>query len=254
MARPSALITGGTRGIGLGIARALEKEGYALAVNGVRPENDVRSVLESFSCPVEYVRGDVGDLKTHKPMLDQILNRFGHLNLLVNNAGIAPPHRAPLLEMSEESYDRLMDVNLKGCVFLSQGVARYFVGQKERNPDFEARIVNISSISATVVSVNRGEYCLSKAGMSMATQLFAAALGEHDIPVYEVRPGVTRSDMTVVVEEKYEKLINDGLCVQKKWGEPEDTGRVVAAIARGDFGYSTGQVFMTDGGLTIQRL
>ena len=143
---------------------------------------------------------------------------------------------------------------MKGSYFLTQKAAQWRVAQKKSDPQFRGSIVNISSISATVVSINRGEYCIAKAGLSMATQLFAVRLGEFDIPVYEVRPGVIHTDMTVGVTEKYDKLIAEGLCVQKRWGEPEDVGKVVASLAKGDFPYSTGQVVMVDGGMTIPRL
>ncbi|MEM7384426.1 MAG: 3-ketoacyl-ACP reductase [Verrucomicrobiota bacterium] len=253
--KKTALITGGTRGIGLGIARQLENEGWALALNGVRPEEEVGDVLDSFekSRPL-YCQGDISDSGSHQAMIDRVIAHHGQLNLLVSNAGIAPLVRADLLEMGEESYDRVMDINLKGSFFLTQKVARYFVRRKEKDAGFAACIVNVSSISATVVSVNRGEYCMSKAAFSMSTQLFAARLGELGIPVYEIRPGVTHTDMTSRVQDKYDRLIADGLCVQQRWGKPEESGLAVAALARGDFPYSTGQVIMIDGGLTINRL
>jgi NAD(P)-dependent dehydrogenase (short-subunit alcohol dehydrogenase family) len=176
------------------------------------------------------------------------------LNLLVNNAGVAPKVRADLLETSEESYDFVVDTILKGVFFLSQAFARDMVAAKRADPAFSAAIINITSISATVVSINRGEYCIAKAGLSMLTQLFATRLGADGIPVYEVRPGVIKTDMTAGVTEKYDKLIADGLCVQPRWGLPEDIGKAVAGLARGDFPFSTGQVVMVDGGLTIPRL
>ena len=156
--------------------------------------------------------------------------------------------------MTEESFSYVLKTNLQGAFFLSQAVAKWMIAQKEENQSFKGCIVNNSSISAAVVSVNRGEYCMAKAGLSMATQLFAVRLGEYDIPVYEVRPGVTRTDMTKGVTAKYDKLIEEGLCVQARWGYPEDVGNAVAALARGDFAYSTGQIIMIDGGLTIPRL
>ena len=174
--------------------------------------------------------------------------------MLVNNAGVAPKERKDILNATEESFDEVMDINLKGPYFLTQQVANWMIEQQNIDADFKGCIINISSMSATVVSVNRGEYCISKAGISMATQLFAVRLGEFNIPVYEVRPGIIKTDMTSGVKEKYDKLIEDGLCVQKRWGEPEDVGRVVASLAKGDFAYSTGQVIMVDGGLTIPRL
>lgn len=173
---------------------------------------------------------------------------------MINNAGIAPRERRDILETTEESFDEVVSTNLKGNYFLTQQVANWMITLKKSDPEFPACIVNVSSISATVASVNRGEYCVSKAGISMATQLFAVRLGEFNIPVYEVRPGVISTDMTSGVKEKYDQMIEGGLCVTKRWGYPEDVGKAVAALATGDFLYSTGQVIMVDGGLTIPRL
>ena len=162
--------------------------------------------------------------------------------------------RADLLETSEESYDFVVDTNLRGVFFLTQAVARTMVESRGEDPSFGATIVNITSISATVVSTNRGEYCIAKAGLSMLSQLFAARLGPDGIPVYEVRPGVIRTDMTAGVTEKYDNLIKSGLFVQARWGLPDDVGKAVASLARGDMPYSTGQVILVDGGMTMPRL
>jgi len=172
----------------------------------------------------------------------------------VNNAGIAPRERKDILETSETSYDEVMGINLRGPYFLTQAVANWFVEQKEKNPEFRSSIVNVSSISATVASVNRGEYCMSKAGISMMTQLFAVRMGEYNIPVFEVRPGLIQTDMTSGVKEKYDKLLEEGLCVFSRWGTPNDVGKAVASLAEGEMPYSTGQVIMVDGGMTIPRL
>lgn len=252
-----ALVTGGASGIGLGISEALMREGYALAVCGRRKEDEVAGTLTTLrenGGDVLYISADVGNREDQKRLLEQIRNHFGRLHLLVNNAGVGPRERVDLLEATEESYDRVMDVNLKGPYFLTQAAARWMVEQKKEDDAFRAAVVNIGSISAETVSINRGEYCLSKAGIAMATQLWATRLGEHGIPVYEVRPGITRSDMTAGVTEKYDRLIADGILVQPRWGEPADVGRAVAMLARGDLPYSTGQVVMVDGGLTIPRL
>ena len=166
----------------------------------------------------------------------------------MNNAGIAPRVRADILKASEESYDRVMEVNLKGPYFLTQAVANWMIAQKREDEAFEGCIVNISSISATVASPSRGEYCISKAGVSMATRLWAVRLAEFGIHVYEIRPGIIQTDMTSTVKEKYDRLIAEGLTLQPRWGYPEDVGRAVAALVRG------GQVIMIDGGLTIPRL
>src|SRR5690606_8581456 len=170
------------------------------------------------------------------------------------NAGVAPDVRADMLEASPESFDRLMRINLRGPYFLTQRMARWMVEQRASDPHFAGTIVNVSSISATVVSTNRGDYCLTKAGVAMATQLWAARLGEYGIGVYEVRPGVIRTDMTAGVTEKYDKLIAEGLTVEPRWGEPDDVGRAVAMLASGNLRYATGAVIPVDGGLTIQRL
>ena len=257
MSRKTALITGGTRGIGLGIARALAREGYDLALNGLREEAQVKEVtdeLEKMGAAVIYCRGSVASAADRAAILDRVYARFGRLNVLVNNAGMAPRRRRDILEVAEEDFEEVLKVNLTGGFFLTQAVARRMIEEKQADEGYHACIVNISSVSATMVSVNRGEYCISKAGVSMSTQLFAVRLGEYDIPVYEVRPGITATDMTAGVKEKYDRLIREGLLVQPRWGVPEDTGRAVAALVRGELPYSTGQVIMTDGGLTIPRL
>jgi NAD(P)-dependent dehydrogenase (short-subunit alcohol dehydrogenase family) len=167
---------------------------------------------------------------------------------------MAPENRADILEASEESFDRVMAVNLKGPYFLTQASARWMIRQKQADSNFEGCVINISSISATVASPSRGDYCVSKAGLSMATKLWAARLGEFSIPVFEVRPGVVMTDMTAAVKERYDKLIEEGLTIQGRWGLPEDVGRAVAMLVRGDLTYSTGQVVMVDGGLMVHRL
>lgn len=255
--KKTALVTGGSRGIGLGIAEQLVQRGFQLAINGVREESAVQDVLlklRAYGQDVIYCRADVSDAAQRARMLQQVETHFGALHVLVNNAGVAPKERKDLLETTEESYDRLMDMNLKGAFFLTQAVANYMLHQQERSKDFSGCIINISSMSATVASVNRGEYCVSKAGLSMVTQLFAVRLGAHNIPVYEVRPGIIATDMTAAVKEKYDRLIAEGLLVQSRWGQPEDVGKAVAMLAAGELPYSTGQVVMIDGGLTIPRL
>jgi NAD(P)-dependent dehydrogenase (short-subunit alcohol dehydrogenase family) len=252
-----AMVTGGSRGIGLGIARHLAAEGWHLVICGVRPASQVGEVVDALRAigpGVRYCQADVSVRADRAALLDATRERFGQLNLLVNNAGVAPKVRTDILEATEESYDRVMGINLKGPYFLTQAAAVWMIAQREADPELQACIVNVSSISATVASVHRGEYCLSKAGISMATQLWATRLGEHGIRVYEVRPGVILTDMTSGVQEKYDRLIAEGLTVQPRWGYPEDVGKAVAMLARGDLPYSTGQVVMVDGGLTIPRL
>jgi len=252
-----ALITGGSRGIGFGIACHLAKNGFDVAINGVREESAVQDAvktLEDLGACVIYCQGSIASTTDRIKIIQQIKDQFGRLNVLVNNAGIAPKERRDVLETTEESFDDVISTNLKGNYFLTQQAANWMIEQKKTDVTFKGCIINISSISATVASVNRGEYCISKAGLSMSTQLFAVRLGEFDIPVYEVRPGIISTDMTSGVKSKYDKLIEDGLTVQKRWGFPDDVGSVVASLATGHFPYSTGQVIMVDGGLTIPRL
>ena len=252
-----ALVTGGSRGIGLGVVRALAASGYRVAINGVRAEADVAATLGQLrgeGADVIYCRGDVSHLPDHERMLREVEQHFGRLDVLVNNAGVAPSVRADLLEATPESFDRLIGINLRGPYFLTQAAARWMVRQRQADAAFRGCVVNVSSVSATVVSVNRGDYCISKAGVAMATQLWAARLAEFGVDVYEVRPGVIATDMTAGVKEKYDHLIDNGLTVERRWGSPEDVGRAVAMLARGDLPYATGQVLNVDGGMTIQRL
>ena len=252
-----ALVTGGTRGIGLGISQQLARDGFDLAVNGRRTEADVAAKLDDlkkFGAEVLYCQADVAEAADRANMVEQIRAKFGRLNVLVNNAGVAPEVRADLLDATEESFDRLISINLRGPYFLTQLVARWMIEQRQADQQFGGVIVNVSSVSATVASVNRGDYCVSKAGVAMATQLWAARLGEFGIQVYEVRPGVIRTDMTSTVTEKYDKLIAEGLTVDRRWGTPEDVGRAVGVLARSELAYATGNVIMVDGGLTLPRL
>jgi 3-oxoacyl-[acyl-carrier protein] reductase len=252
-----ALITGGSRGIGFGIASHLAANGFDLAINGTRSLSEVEDAiakLKTSNIDVIYCQGNVSVSVDRENIFRQTVKHFGKLHVLVNNAGVAPKERKDVLEATEESFDHVLSINLKGAYFLMQQAANLMIMQKKKEPDSPACIINISSISATVASVNRGEYCISKAGLSMATQLFAVRLGEFDIPVFEVRPGIIGTDMTSGVKEKYDKLIAEGLCVQKRWGTPDDVGKAVASLAKGDLMYSTGQVIMVDGGMTISRL
>lgn len=255
--RKVVLVTGGGRGIGLGISKCLASDGCDLAVCGTRPEQQVTTEMDelrALGASVLYCCADVADRKDRDRMLSEIKAHFGCLNVLVNNAGVAPAVRADLLEATEQSYERVMRINLQGPYFLIQAVARWMIEQQREHERFVGCIVNISSVSATVASTNRGEYCISKAGLSMATRLWAARLGEYGIPVYEVRPGVIKTDMTRAAQAKYDQLIGEGLLVESRWGLPEDVGRAVAVLVRGDLAYATGQVLVVDGGLTLQRL
>jgi len=252
-----ALVTGGTRGIGLAIADRLARDGFRVCVCGTRDAADVSAALESLrqhGTDVVYQRADVGDRAARAALVEAVRDRLGALHILVNNAGIAPTERRDLLEATEESFERLIRVNLQGPYFLTQAAARWMIDQKRVDPRFRGCIINIGSVSATTASVNRGEYCVSKAGLGMATRLWAARLGEWDIPVYEVRPGIIRTDMTAGVVSKYDRLIENGLLVQSRWGLPEDVASAVGMLARGDLAYSTGQVIDVGGGLELPRL
>ncbi len=253
----NVLITGGSRGIGLGIAKELAKSGYNLAINGMRDPEQVQGVIQELAgmgVQVIYCQGDVSSSADRARIMDDTLDEFGKIHVLVNNAGVGPLQRSDLLETTEESYCRVMDTNLKGPFFLSQQVSRHMIENKQQDPLFKGCIVNISSVSATMASVNRGEYCLSKAGLSMLTKLFASRLGKHNIPVYEVRPGIIKTDMTADVLDKYEKMVDEGLNIQERLGSVEDVGKSVCALVEGWFPYSSGQVVMVDGGITIPRL
>ncbi len=252
----TALVTGGKRGIGRAIASALAGEGFNVAVMDIQSEDEgVAGELQTEGAPKAlYCSGNVADAQDRQKVLEQVRDNLGGINVLVNNAGISPRERADILEASEASFEEVMKINLQGPYFLTQAVANTMVQNRQNDPDFNATIINISSISATVASVNRGEYCLSKAGVSMATMLWATRLAEHEIPVYEIRPGLIQTEMTSGVREKYTRLISEGLTLQKRWGYPEDIGRAVVPLVRGDLAYSTGQVIRVDGGLTQQVL
>ena len=252
-----ALITGGTRGIGLGIAKVLAADGYYLALNGVRDEAKVKPVLEeleSLGVEILYVKGDIGETDDREAILDGVQQYFGRLDILVNNAGVAPTSRADILEADESSFNELMRVNCCGPFFLTQAAARWMIEQKEKDAAYAGVIIFVTSISAVVASVNRGDYCMSKAALSMASRLWAIRLANHGIPVYELRPGIIETDMTAGVKEKYNRLIAEGLTLEPRWGSPEDIGRAVAVLGRGDLPYATGQVIVQDGGLTVSRL
>ena len=253
----SALVTGGSRGIGLGIARALSAEGWNLALCGVRPDRDVASVLSELrrgGANVTYHMCDVAVAADRARLLQEVTAAHGMVNALVNNAGRAPRVRADILEAGEDSFDELVRTNLQGPYFLTQAIARDLVARKALDPPFRAAVVFVTSVSAELASVNRGDYCVSKAGLSMAARLFALRLAEHHIPVYEVRPGIIRSDMTANVKELYDRRIADGLVPEQRWGTADDVGRVVAALLRGDAPYATGSVITVDGGLSLPRL
>jgi NAD(P)-dependent dehydrogenase (short-subunit alcohol dehydrogenase family) len=255
--KKTALVTGGARGIGFGIAAAFAGENFNLVIADIQEEQKVSenmALLRKAGAEVLYCKCDISNAADRSKMIGEIKKKFGRLNVLVNNAGVAPAVRADILDTPEESYERVMKINLQGPYFLTQLAAKWMIEQKKADDDYSGTIINISSISATTASVNRGEYCISKAGLSMMTKLWAARLAEFNIPVYEIRPGIILTDMTSAVKEKYDKLIDGGLLLQKRWGLPEDVARAAAMMARGDIAYSTGQVVMIDGGLSVERL
>ncbi|WP_213450244.1 3-ketoacyl-ACP reductase [Rhizomonospora bruguierae] len=251
---PVALVTGASRGIGRGIAVALAAAGHDVVVNYARnagAAEEVRAEVEKRGVRAHLARADIGDAAARAALVDSAYAAFGRIDLLVNNAGVAPAVRADLLEATEESFDRLIGVNLKGPYFLTQLVANRMIAQD--GPP--ARIVTISSMSADTASVNRGDYCVAKAGLAMMTRLYAVRLAEHGIGVYEIRPGIIATDMTGPVRTRYDKLIlEDGILPQRRWGEPADVARAVVAIAQGALSYSTGQVIDVDGGFHLRRL
>ncbi len=245
------------------MARSLAAEGWSLALNGVRAEAEVAEVLEDLreeGAEVLYCAGDVSVAADRQRMLDAVRDRFGRLDALINNAGITSPGRKDILEADEEAFDRVVGVNLKGPFFLTQLAARWMAAQsqaeREGTPSFSVRrcVIHVSSISGEFVSINRGDYCLTKAATRMATKLWAARLAEFGIDVFEIQPGVIRSDMTAGVTEKYDRLIAEGLTLERRWGTPEDIGRVAAMLVRGDLPYATGQVLKIDGGMTVRVL
>ncbi|MGA7339248.1 MAG: 3-ketoacyl-ACP reductase [Terracidiphilus sp.] len=253
-----ALVTGGSRGIGLGIALALAEAGFTLAISGRRSSEQAQPTLDGIRSrkPASiYVQSDVSNGADRAHLLLAIEEQFGRLDVLVNNAGVAPRVRADILEAREESFDELIANNLKGPYFLTQAVAAWMIRQRAGgNSSVHRTIINIGSVSATVASVNRGDYCIAKAGVAMATRLWAARLAEFGIAVYEVRPGIVESDMTSGVREKYNALIEGGLLLEKRWGTPEDVGRAVRVLALGELTYATGAILVVDGGLTLERL
>lgn len=257
-----ALVTGAGQGIGRGIALALAAEGFAVAANDLVYDPDrtdkglgeVRARIEGGGGVFLGVPGDAAALEDQAVVLDGVRRRFGRLDVLVNNAGVAPHERVDILETTPESYDRVMSINARGPFFLTQKAARLMLDRERTTDTAPPCIVFISSISSDVSSLARAEYCVSKAGVSQMARVYAHRLAEHGINVYDVRPGIIQTDMTATVKEKYDRLIGEGLVPQKRWGYPEDIGRTVAALARGDLAYATGQVLELSGGMQIRRL
>ena len=257
ISKPVALVTGGSRGIGRGICIELARAGCAVLINyntNLDAAEDTRLEVEKVGGAAEICPADIAHAPHRDSLLDFTLETFGRLDMLVNNAAIAPPERLDILETTEENYDLVIDTNLKGPFFLTQQVAQLMINQLAEKRIPRATIVNITSISAYTASVNRAEYCISKAGLSMMTALFAARLAEYGIHVYEIRPGVVDTDMVKTVRAKYEKLIGEGLTPIRRLGRPEDVGKAVAAVAAGTFPFSTGAVFDVDGGFHLRTL
>jgi len=260
MGKATALVTGASRGIGRGIALELAGAGYDIAAAATRWDpRDAESNLAQVKREVEAlgvrclpVAGDISDRQDHQRMIEATLTEFGAIDALVNNAGIAPQQRLDVLETTEESFDRLIEVNLRGPFFFTQAVAKTMLRSQKSASRPRRTIVFITSVSAEAASPNRAEYCISKAGVSMATALFAVELAQHGIRVYEVRPGVIETDMTAGVKKKYDKLISEGFSPIKRWGKPDDVGKAVAMLARGDLPFSTGEVINIDGGYHLR--
>lgn len=259
---PVALITGASRGIGRAIAIALAADGYDIAgmaraprdAAQPRPLDEVGARVAERGRRWLPIEADVSDLDGHPGVMALVDATFGRLDVFVSNAGVAPERRMDVLETTPESYDRVMGTNLRGAFFLAQRAARYMLQGRRAEAGRRPRIVFIGSVSAEVSSPSRAEYCMSKAGLGMAARILADRLAGDGIPVFEVRPGIIRTDMTAPVRERYDAAIADGLVPQRRWGEPEDVARAVLALARGDFDYSTGLVVDVGGGLTIPRL
>jgi NAD(P)-dependent dehydrogenase (short-subunit alcohol dehydrogenase family) len=254
MSRPVAIVTGASRGIGLAIAQSLAGAGFdiaATALGWASDKADIETQLRDFGADVLFHDGDISDLGSHSLLVEAVLERFGKIDCLVNNAGIASPVRGDLLDLQPANFDQVMSVNLRGTLFLTQAVAKAMLAA---TPGGSRTIVNITSVSAEMGSPERADYCISKAGLAMWTKVLALRLARDGISVFEVRPGIIRTDMTAGVTGKYDALIDDGLVPMRRWGEPRDIGEAVAALASGRMGFATGSVLNLDGGLSVPKL
>lgn len=252
-----ALVTGSSRSIGLAVATRLAKEGYAVVMNSRQPAEAVREVIDAvkaFGHPVIYLQGDLASTADRDRMVRQLMQAFGRIDLLVNNAGVGPKVRLDILETTEESMEFVLGINLRGTFFLSQAIANIMIDEKQKCAEMDPMIINISSMSAYTTSLNRGEYCISKAGVSMITQLFADRLAPEGIRVYEIRPGIIETELTAKVHDKYDPLIQNGLLPIKRWGQPEDIAQAIFTLSNGGLLYSTGDVINVDGGFHLRRL
>jgi 3-oxoacyl-[acyl-carrier protein] reductase len=250
---PVALVTGGSRGIGRGVCVELARHGFAVAINYAANEEAARETQRLIGGSVDTLlcRADVGATVEREALVDQVLARWDRIDVLVNNAAITSVGRRDVLESTEASWDQVLAVNLKAPFFLCQRVAREMIARRERLRD--PVLVNVSSVSAYALSTNRGDYCVSKAGLGMVTQLYAARLADHGIRVYEVRPGIIESDMTAAGRERYTQLIAEGLTPIRRWGTPEDVGKAIASLVTGALPFSTGDVLNIDGGYHVRR-
>jgi len=256
--KPVAVITGASRGIGRAVAISLAAEGYDIAAIARSIDSEGMEILgpeiERLGSEFFPIGLDISCTGCHKEVVKNILERFGRIDFLVNNAGVAPLQRNDILEIKEESYDRVMNINLKGPFFFAQKISKEMIWLKGQIPGFRPVIVFMTSVSSVLSSTNRVEYCISKAGLSMASTVFADRLSDDGILVYEIRPGIIKTDMTARIKDKYDKKIAEGFVPQKRWGLPEDIGKAVASIARGNWDFSTGMVFEISGGLNIHKL
>ena len=253
---PVVLVTGGRRGIGAAIAIELAATGCDVAYTDLLPaeaDDPVRAGIEAAGGRALYVENDLADLGGHGPLIEAVTDWGGGLDVLVNNAGVVWPQRGDMLAATPEAFDRVMGVNLRGTFFLSQCVANWMVAHP-RDDGFRRTIVSIGSVSAEMATPQRSEYCISKAGLAMTTKLLALRLADEGVSVFEVRPGIIRTEMTASVKDKYDRAIADGLSPIRRWGEPADVARTTAALVSGDFAFATGSVVHVDGGLSIQRL
>ncbi|MEM8488191.1 MAG: 3-ketoacyl-ACP reductase [Bacteroidota bacterium] len=253
----TALVTGGTRGIGLGIAEALASASFNLILCGRRPAKAVAPTLAQLALhdvSVDYIQADLGSPEARQRLMSTMRERYPKLDVLVNNAGMAPRERNNILEATEASFEEIIRVNLQGPYFLTQQCARWMIETRKDTTSYRPSIIFVTSISSTVASISRGEYCISKAGLSMANLLWATALAEHGIDVFEIRPGLITTDMTAGVKAKYDEMIGNGLLLESRWGTPADIGKAVRMLVQGDLPYASGQVLTLDGGLTMGRL
>jgi NAD(P)-dependent dehydrogenase (short-subunit alcohol dehydrogenase family) len=257
-AKPVAVITGASRGIGRAVTISLAEAGFDIAAIARSLDSEGMETLgpeiEKRKASFFPIGLDISCTVCHKEVVSNILERYGRIDILINNAGVAPVHRNDILELTEDSYDRVMNINLKGPLFFAQKIAKEMIWLKQMIQDYHPRILFMSSVSAAMSSTNRSEYCISKAGLSMAGTVFADRLSSEGIMVFEVRPGIIQTDMTARVKEKYDSLISEGLIPQKRWGLPEDIGKAVASLARGDWDFSAGAIFEISGGMNIRHL